>query len=362
MRIKSIKGSVLDKIYFELKESPYPVFIWGAGSMSVEVEKCLKEQGIPIKGFFVNIDKENIHIIPREDKIYSIEEIQNKYNKINVVMGHGHFEKRYLLEKYSVVNKIYIIPNPYLQYRSKGIGEYIKDHKSEIENIVDQLADDLSREALEAYCCVNESDDIDYLLNKEFCINGMFDFEKLKLTNKENYIDVGAWEGDTIASFLEKTSEEYAYIGAIEPDPDSFSVLREKMKDRKNIQFFPYGVGKEEGILFLNGIKTQSAYLSKEKKEMDKGVEIKIKTLDSLFLDKRISLLKVSIPFLFLLVLQGCEQCLKRDRPRLLVNVAADDGVKIFDTIKWVLDLKMDYKIALRFDFPMPTRLYMYAY
>ncbi|EOS79042.1 FkbM family methyltransferase [Dorea sp. 5-2] len=357
-----VKDSILEEIYLELRESEYPIYIWGAGSMSVEVENRLKEQQIEVKGFFVNEDKKKSHIIQKEDRIYALDKLEDEQSKINVVIGHGHFEKRKILEKYSFINKIYIIPNPYIQYCSKGMGKYVESHKPDIENIMVHLADKQSCDALQAYCKVNETDDIRYLMNKEFCIDGMFGFEGLKLTHSERYLDVGAWEGDTIELFLEKVSEQYRHIAAVEPDPNSFFVLKQKMKGKGDIEFYPYGVGKKEGILYLDRESTQSAYFSEEKDEHGEKIEVKVKTLDSLFVNEMFSLIKISIPFLFLDVLQGCEECIKKNKPRLVVNVAADDGVKVFDTINWIFGLKLDYKIALRFDFPMPTRLYLYAY
>lgn len=361
-KINLIEGSILEKVYFELRNSEYPIYIWGAGSMSVEVEKRLMEQRIPVKGFFVNEDKKNSHIIPRENKICSLEELGDKETKIDVVMGHGHFEKRNILEKYSFINKVYIIPNPYVQYQSKGIGKYVKDHRSDVKNIMRHLVDKQSCDALEAYCQVNETDDINFLLNRDFCIDGMFGFEELRLTYSENYLDVGAWEGDTIDLFLKKVSGKYRHISAVEPDPNSFEVLKMKMREKNDISFFPYGVGKEEGMLYLDRENTQSACFSKEKDERGESVEIEVKTLDSLFIDEKFSLIKISIPFLFLDVLQGYVEGIKKNKPRLIINVAADDGIKVFDVINWILNLKLDYKIALRFDFPMPTRLYLYAY
>ena len=91
---KAIEENVLDKIYQEIRQSEYPLFIWGAGSMSVEVERCLKEQEISVEGLFINEDIENVHIIQHELKVYFLRDIEKKYSKINVVMGHGHFEKR----------------------------------------------------------------------------------------------------------------------------------------------------------------------------------------------------------------------------------------------------------------------------
>lgn len=361
-RIISGKGSILEKIYSELQESQLPVFIWGAGIMSIAVENCLKEQGILIEGFFVDCEKEDFCIIERNEKVYSLEEIESKYERINVVMGHGHYEKRDSLKQHTFISEVYIIANPYPQYVSKGISQYVSEHEDEINDIMGCLADDKSRKALEAYCEVNETDDINCLLDKDFCISDMFEFEQLRLTDDENYVDVGAWIGDTIELFLNKVSGQYGSISAIEADPNNFWVLKENMKEKKNITFIPYGVGKESGVLYLNKERTtQSSHLVNGNEHENKE-QIEIRTLDTFFSTEKISLIKISIPFMFLETLKGGVESVIRNKPRLIINVSIDKGVKIFDTIKWIRDLGIGYKIALRYDLPMPTRLHMYAY
>lgn len=42
-----------EKVYEALRHSEYPVWIWGAGSMSVEVEKRLEEKGIHPAGLLI---------------------------------------------------------------------------------------------------------------------------------------------------------------------------------------------------------------------------------------------------------------------------------------------------------------------
>lgn len=359
---KTISGSMLDKIYSELRASKLPLFIWGVGSMSKEVENCLRLQGIKIDGFFVDYEIGDVRICKRNEKVYYLKEIEEMYEKINVVIGHGHYEKRDSLKTHTFIEKIYIIANPYLQYRSKGISKYVSEHEDEINSIMEYLVDDKSRNALKAYCEVNETDNINCLLDKDFCIDGMFGFEQLCLTDDEDYVDIGAWVGDTIELFLNKTNGQYSSIAAIEADPNNFMALKENMKGKKNISFIPYGVGKEEGVLYLDRESTQSSYLADRKEDMSNKKQIEVRAIDSIFSTKKVSLIKICIPFMFLDVLQGSCECIVRNKPRLIINVAVDNGVKVFDTIKWLHNLGIGYNVALRFDFPMPTRLHIYAF
>ena len=65
----------LERIYTELQRSPYPVFIWGAGSMSEEIISRLEERGISYAGRFITTEAENSHIIPSDEVIFSLKEL-----------------------------------------------------------------------------------------------------------------------------------------------------------------------------------------------------------------------------------------------------------------------------------------------
>ena len=65
---------------------------------------------------------------------------------------------------------------------------------------------------------------------------------------------------------------------------------------------------------------------------------------------------------MFLNILKGGRKIIKQNRPRLIINVAADDKFSLYETVKWIVNLGLGYKLSLRFDFPMPTRMHLYAY
>lgn len=62
--------------------------------MSEEVQKRLEERKIPVKGRFINTKRADAHIVSDKEHIFTLDEIEKQYDKIDVVMGHGHYEKR----------------------------------------------------------------------------------------------------------------------------------------------------------------------------------------------------------------------------------------------------------------------------
>ena len=337
-------------IYAELKESSYPIYIWGAGSMSVEVEKRLEENGIPIGGKFINVGE--------RENVYTLNEIERMHALINVVVGHGHYEKVKEIESYDFVNHVYIIPNPYLQYKIPD-SEYIFANQDKIEYIKKHLSDDVSNYVFEQYIKFCVSSNIKYLLESDICIDKMYKLDALKI-HKERFVDIGAWEGDSIESFLDYTNGDYDKIYAIEPDPFAFDKLKNKYGDKENIILLQCGVGVESGRFHLEKENTQSAFLIKE--GSPDNISVEVRTIDSLFEGKMVSLIKIFVPFMFLDILRGSENILRKDKPKLIINIGADNKFQIYDVIKWITDLRIDYRLALRFDFPMPTSLFLYAY
>ena len=358
-----MEKDVLTNTYEELKASLYPVHVWGNGALARKVYRRLSEQGIEAAGFFVDAGYSHPDVSDEGLPVYSLDELRKKNDRIDVVIGHGHYEKRDEINGLSFIHKVYIIANPYLQYCSTGITEWIERNREKYDGIMERLADDESRHALHAYCRVNETNDIEYLMQDEFIVNHVFDFEGLKLTESERYLDVGAWIGDTVALFQKRTGNSYSHIYAVEPDPNTVERLKENLAGEKNISVYACGLGDKSGEFYLDvdAESDQSNSVSEEKNQ-EGQMCVPVRTIDELFDKEHLTLIKIFVPFIFQEVLQGGKKCILRDKPRLIVNIAVEAGTGFFDTIQWILDLDVDYQVALRFDMAMPTRLTLYAY
>lgn len=357
------KKDVLTKTYEELRESSYPIYIWGAGIMSTKVERRLEEQGIAVNGFFVDSEYYHPDVLSEGRVVYSLDEMKSRQEKIDVVIGHGHYENRDRISELPFIHKVFIIANPYVQYRSEGIEEWVDKNKAVYMDIMERLADDQSRKALHAYCMVNETNDIEYLMDEDFLIHNIFDFERLQLTDRERFLDVGAWIGDTIDWFLQRTGNQYEHIYAVEPDPESLGILKENVKAHKDISIYSCGLGETAGEFYLDVDKEvrQSSRLSKEKNQAQQ-MRVEVRTLDELFEGESISLMKICVPMIYPEVLRGGKKCFLKDKPRIIVNLSIEKGTGFLEVIKWLMDLDVDYEIALRFDMLMPTRLWLFAY
>ena len=71
----------------------------------------------------------------------------------------------------------------------------------------------------------------------------------------ETYVDLGAYNGDTVQEFLQLTRGRYKKIFALEPDEKNFKKLTEyvQQNEMENVECIPAGVWNECGTLELTG-------------------------------------------------------------------------------------------------------------
>jgi FkbM family methyltransferase len=76
----------------------------------------------------------------------------------------------------------------------------------------------------------------------------------VRLTHEEHFVDCGAFDGDSVRSFLELTAGRFSRIDAMEPDPDNLRRLRTfistlPVEDQQRIHVHPVAVGSERRSL-----------------------------------------------------------------------------------------------------------------
>ena len=97
------------------------------------------------------------------------------------------------------------------------------------------------------------------LKNKKKISNYFLEENKGKI---QTLIDVGAHHGESIKFFKKNFSIDQIY--AFEPNIDNFKILKEKVKDVKNVKFFNTAVGNKKGLInFTNHYDSESSTIVK---------------------------------------------------------------------------------------------------
>ncbi len=150
-----------------------------------------------------------------------------------------------------------------------------------------------------------------------------FHFMKL-LKGEGDILDVGANIGIMTAHLGKQFNNKTIY--AIEPMPENLNVLRKIIarKRLRNVEIMPWAVGSKLGklkmVMPVDGkakLQGLSHVLTPEITEWNEGIEVEVdvKTLDDLFLDKQIVGIKMDVENYEFHALKGAEQLLSTVRP-----------------------------------------------
>lgn len=99
-----------------------------------------------------------------------------------------------------------------------------------------------------------------------------FPHELCPLTDREVFVDCGAYDGDTIQSFLEEAKNRFAYIYGFEPDPANFAKLQERVAQlsrRDSITIRRAAVGATAGVVTFSGEGSEASRVGQGEMQVD---------------------------------------------------------------------------------------------
>jgi len=105
--------------------------------------------------------------------------------------------------------------------------DYAREHSTELEKVYGMLADEQSRRVFENVIRYKLSGRINLLKECESPEEEMYDL--LRIGAQETYVDLGAYNGDTIVKFLNETGMQFRKIYAMEPDHRNYIKLKRRL-------------------------------------------------------------------------------------------------------------------------------------
>ncbi|MGN0577904.1 MAG: FkbM family methyltransferase, partial [Ruminiclostridium sp.] len=228
-------------------------------------------------------------------------------------------------------------------------GDYISDHEYEIMKLRMLLADDASRDTLDALMKYRITGDISVLRSCETPKEEAYSL--LNINDRETYLDLGAYNGDTVEEFLKLTGKRFTKIYALEPDRRNYSKLRRRHYALGSEIFEPINAAawSSDTKLVFNSRAGRNSSLCEtpSPQTAGRGMETEAKSVDSLLGGKAATLIKYDVEGSEREALAGSEQTIKKYKPRLIVSLyhRTEDLIELPLYIK---ELNPDYKLYLR--------------
>lgn len=221
--------------------------------------------------------------------------------------------------------------NPTLEMQaSKNYFEY---NKNRVDNVAEMMEDDVSKKIYKAavkYRITHDRKDRPAYNRK----NQYFPDDIVELTNEEVFVDCGAYNGDTINTFVNKVNQTYKKIVAFEADKANAKLIRTK----ENIHVVCAAVWNENTeLLFSNGGGSSSRVSN------DTGMKVNAVAIDTISECKEATYIKMDVEGSEYNALIGAQKTISMNRPKLAICIyhSDEDMVRIAELIQgWSLNYK----------------------
>lgn len=207
-----------------LKAEKRPIFIYGMGDGALKIMAVFKRMNITVSGIFASDDFVRGHSFEGY-KVHKLSEIEEMVQDFVVVLA---FAAGYQ----EIVDKIHDIASRHTLYVPDvpviGNGlftyDYCMENAEKIQQVYDMLADEYSRKVYANIINFKISGKIEYLSAVTTPKDEIYK-KIIKPGLSEVYVDLGAYNGDTIRELLEHTHGMYSAIYAVEPDRKNYKKL-----------------------------------------------------------------------------------------------------------------------------------------
>lgn len=329
-----------------------PLVLYGAGWYAPYVREFLARSGLRVAGCFVDDG------FTSAEGAVSFDEVRGKFGKFNIVIGFADSKlarKKLALKDCGQVAGIYFfdVMGALLDYSLDRA--YVERHKEELGIVHGLLCDELSRETYAAFLGAK-------LGGEEGALYGVwrkdqyFPQDLVRLSDREVFVDGGAYTGDTLLSFIRKTKGEYERCYAFEPEPGNFAKLNSLAGKQRFRDVSVIGKGlwsKAEVLRFAASEGLSGSAISRTG-----NISVAVDTIDNVAPDA--TFIKLDVEGAELEALKGAAGTIKRNRPRLAVCLYHKPG-DLFEIPLFIKSLVPEYRFFLRQHQPVSCELVLYA-
>lgn len=307
-----IEKIVEQNVWEVLKNTRLPIVIYGMGNGADMVIDKLNQMGVEFADVFAS-DKFVRGQFFRGRQVKKYADICEKYDDFFIVMSFAVHDDETIENVLKMSNEHPLVaPDVPVADDSIFTREFIEAHDEEFDKAFSLLADDESRENYINILNFKVSGKIEYLLKaekeKSFVYKNI-----LQISDEEIFVDLGAYDGDTIREFIEAGKGKYKRIFAFEADEKNFKKLAANTVDYDNISIYNLAAWDKKETLLFEKKKGRNSKLS------SKGnVEVSADSVDNV-INSGVTVLKMDIEGSEEKALDGAKETIVKYKPRLYV-------------------------------------------
>lgn len=333
------------------------LYIWGSGSVANGVVRELEKRDINIDGCFVNVQNYNLdpRIAAKNLPIFLLDDLLSEGKDFSVIVGHSHYELIGTLEEYHQIKNVWCLDNV---TRDDVVisSDFVTENINLLEQTFEMLEDELSRINMVAFLNTMLTGDNSWISSIFKNATSYFDNDIITLSDTEVYLDLGAYNGESTKSFIEKCPN-YKQIICVEVQSDMCKKLMDEYTRNERVIVFNTGVSDHEGKDYFH-FDGQSTRLTIGGEDL-----VPVTTIDALCEQAAgISMIKMCIGNTIIPLLNGAKKTLQSYVPKLIITAGIDSRALI-DYVHKIEELSGGgkYLYYLRFTNATTECLILYA-
>ena len=339
MKWKTITETVWDR----LKNEKRPIVLYGMGDGADKILRVFEGCGIKASGVFASDEFVRGHDFAGFP-VRTLAQTIDIFGKDIVIVISFASQRAEVLEKMYELDTRFDVVAPDVPVAGEGVFdlEFVNEHRNEFDKVFELLADERSKQVLDEMICFKLTGKIEHLRLGEDNKSEIFT-NILKPSLNEHFVDLGAYNGDTIREILSYTHGKFASITALEPDKRNFKKLTKYVEENLSgdIKLENAGAWDSDCILTFAERAGRNSRISK------KGIETNMRAVDSILAGKECTFLKMDVEGSEKEAIFGAMQTLQKWKPKL--NIAAyHRNEDLFALILQIYEICPEYKFYIR--------------
>lgn len=307
-----IEKIVEQNVWDVLKSTQLPVVIYGMGNGADMVIDKLHNMGVEVAGIFASDNFVRGQLF-RGMQVKKYSDICKEYDDFFIVMSFAvHDDETIENVKKMASEHPFVAPDVPVADDTIFTREFIEAHNEEFDKAYSLLADDESRKNYINILNFKVSGKIQYLFEAEKEKSFVYK-EILKVADDEIFVDLGAYDGDTVREFVAACGGKYKKIYAFEADEKNFKKLKANTENLEDVYAFNLAAWDKKETLLFEKKKGRNSRLS-----VAGNVEVQAQSVDNV-VDGEVTILKMDIEGSEEKALDGARETIVKYSPRLYV-------------------------------------------
>ena len=342
--LEDIEQKVWDIEGFLDKLREEEIVVWGTGLAGVMICEALEHLDISIS-FFADNNREKVGSVLCNRTVLGMESIPK--SAFIIIAANVKYEIHKQLKIAFLDRYIYIDPLWLYCYKKNNVFSMLKENADAIDSVYNMLSCEISKNVYRKVLLHRAIHDI-RLIWEIYDEHQYFGNDIVKEAYG-NFVDCGAFQGDTLIAFLKQSKGKYNYF-ALEADKENYDILKKICIEKELVSVVPINIGvwDKKGQLYFQSSKTTGEVSGKiVESSYEERVIVNVDSLDSILQGEKIDFIKMDIEGAEIKALQGARNCIKENVPILAIS-AYHELEHLWEVPLLIKEINKDYDIYFR--------------